>query len=77
MLPYGTAVDLLARLLLNHGCNIGYCRKLGRFTVSIPKNLFRSLASKDYIEKLVIPAFPCWIIHFMTTVMVSFHQTNP
>ena len=67
----------LPNLLLNHGCNIGYCASLVDSQSVSPKIFFALWHPKTIFEKLVIPAFPCWIIHFMTTVMVSFHQTNP
>ena len=55
IVPYGTAIDLLAQLVAQPWLQHRILRKLGRFTVSIPKNLFRSLASKDYIRETGYP----------------------
>lgn len=53
--PYKNAIDLLAKLVAEPWQQRRILRKLGRFSVSIPKYLFQTLASRDYIRETGYP----------------------
>jgi CRISPR-associated endonuclease/helicase Cas3 len=55
IVPYENAIDLLAQLVTKTWQQRRILRKLGRFSISIPKYMFQALASMDYIQETGYP----------------------
>ncbi len=55
IVPYGKALELLAQLIEEPWHQRQILRKLGRFSVSIPKYLFQALVSRDYLRETGYP----------------------
>ncbi len=55
VVPYGKALELLARLIDEPWHQRRILRELGRFSVSIPKYLFQALVSRDYLRETGYP----------------------
>ena len=55
MVPYGNAVELIARLTTEPWNQRTLLRKLGRYSISIPRHLVGPLAARDYLRESGYP----------------------
>jgi len=53
--PYGSAIELIARLTAEPWNQRALLRKLGRYSIGIPRQIFKPLAQKEYIRESGYP----------------------
>ena len=55
VVPYGSAIELLARLTSEPWNQRALLRNLGRYSIGIPRRLFTLLAQKKYVRETGFP----------------------